>query len=596
MENKKSTKIKKGVLFALAISILIFAIVLSNTTNVKADSNACCEKLKTNADGTGGQWCQNAPVSACDTSINPKTGQAYQVAPTSCDSTNFCSAGTCYDSKAGICESGVTLTVCNGNNGVWSSSPPSALPQCQLGCCYLGNGAEFTTQVSCKAFSAQYGINTNFNPSITSEVACISSAGGDAKGACVYQTGAERTCKLTTKSDCNSFEGNNSLSGVQFYEGLLCSDENLHTNCGPSQQTMCVPGQDEVYFVDTCGNLANIYDSSKINDKNYWSQIIQKENSCGTGSGNINSKSCGNCDFSLSSTCKATQRSDSVKPDFGNNICKSVGCTYNGQSYLNGESWCGTPSGVPSVTDPNQNGSYLFNGKTATPDNSKTNLPGSIYEKLTCWNGEVTQTNCYDGRQKVCVQDQVVTPSGGIFRNANCEINQWQDCYSQTSQADCLNRDLRQCQWTDAGEYYALNSQYTGGKTGVCAPLNTPGFDFWNGTMNGDNICSQASIICPYKVSKSLAGGYSLDKGSECITSAEDRTIRASWVGEMTQRCVSIGDCGPKLNYLGQPGQMQTIAQKIFADNAVGDYVKSDGSIVELLNKPNVKFSQYFKI
>ena len=41
-----------------------------------------------------------------------------------------------------------------------------------------------------------------------------------------------------------------------------------------TKETTCIEGKDEVYFKDSCGNIANIYDSSKINDKGYWNKVI----------------------------------------------------------------------------------------------------------------------------------------------------------------------------------------------------------------------------------------------------------------------------------------------------------------------------------
>ncbi|MBS3084761.1 hypothetical protein J4411_02510 [Candidatus Pacearchaeota archaeon] len=575
--------------FAFLGIFLALAFILINTNFVYAENNVCCEKLKTNADGSGGQWCQNAPINACDIS------KGLRSAPTSCESTSFCKAGTCYDSQEGICESGVSQTVCQNSEGVWNVKPSSEIPQCQLGCCYLGGGANLATQVRCKELSALYGVNTNFNLGITSEIECIASAGGEEKGACVYETGAERTCKMTTKSECNDLKGEDSNSGVEFYEGYLCSDEDLHTNCGPSKQTTCVVGQNEVYFLDTCGNLANIYDATQATDKIYWSKIVQKEDSCNPDSPNANSASCGNCDFALGSTCKAYEKSGAVKPTIGENLCKDLGCTFKGKTYKHGESWCGLPEGVPLITDQENDGNYVFNGKTSLPDNSKENLPGSVYEKLTCYNGEVTIDNCYDGRQKICVQDEIPTPDKKGFKNAVCALNIWQDCALQTEEYNCLDRNLRSCKWLPNN--YALASQSTQGTTrGACVPLNPPGFDFWSGEGNGDAVCSYGTISCPYEISKSLLGGYSFASGSECIVGPGEgqRNIKPEWVAEMQNRCMSLGDCGPKMSYIGTPGAIQIVAEKLLSDGKSGDYIKSDGKTIQT-PKGTFNFENFMK-
>jgi len=55
----------------------------------------------------------------------------------------------------------------------------------------------------------------------------------------------------------------------------------------------------------------------------------------------------------------------------------------------------------------------------------------------------------------------------------------------------------------------------------------------------------------------------------------------------MNSRCIQVGDCGPKLNYLGQPGDMQVVAEKVLSGGAKGDILKSDGKIIQT-NRNNV--------
>lgn len=529
------------ILAFLAFSLILFGAVL-NGNFVGAGNNVCCEKLST------GQWCQNAPIESCD-------GE-YRQAPTSCESTTFCSTGTCFDSQEGVCEEGVSQNVCNAGGGVWDERPAVELPQCGLGCCTLGDGASFVTQSRCKQLSSLYGVQTNFNPGVGSELECIASAGGDEKGACTFERGAERTCKLLTRTECNDLKGGSENSNVEFFEGILCSDENLGTNCGPSEQTTCVEGQNEVYFLDTCGNLANIYDSSKIEDKAYWSEIVPKEDSCGDGSSNANSRSCGNCDYYAGSSCDAYERGETAKPNFGDYICKDLGCEYEGRSYEHGEAWCGEAPGTARVLDPDQDGNYEFDGK-AYPNPKETSLPGSVYTKLTCYNGEVTIENCYDTRQKVCVESEI-----NGFKNAACKLNSWQDCYDQKSEGNCLDREVRDCKWEP--DYYALASQSVEGTTrGACVPIFPPGFDFWEGEGNGDAICSLASIACEYEITDKLLGSKKMAKGSECV-SANGQVVQG-WVNEMEARCIQVGDCGPKDNFLGFEGEDKTYYEKIIA-------------------------------
>lgn len=582
--------------------LLAFAFVIIFSGFVYADNSVCCERLKTNSDGSGGQWCQMAPIDSCAIGTNPETGQSYKQAPTSCASTSFCSVGTCVNSQAGLCEEGISQIVCSqSNGGVWDERPASEIPSCRLGCCNLGsNGANLATEVRCSEMSSFYGLRVNFNSGITSELECLATAGGAEKGACVYETETKRSCSMITKSECNELQANISTSNTpEFYEGYLCSSEELEgVDCGPSEETRCVVGEDEVYFVDTCGNTANIYDANKQNDPSYWSRIIQKEDSCGFGSSNANSASCGNCGFNIGSTCKAYERGEKAQPAYGDFICKDLGCTYEGVKYQHGEQWCGEAPGTPKLSDPGQNGSYVFNKKGAVQNANKENLPGSVFTKLTCFNGEITIDNCYDGRQKVCIEDKI-----NNFRNAACMPNTWQECYGITNEADCMDRDARKCTWLpNAYPFPAAGSSevpktspsdivvvpFVGGVGyelgGACVPLNAPGFDFWEGEGNGEAISSLGTIKCEYDIRWDAVNGYFFedDKGQECLTGAGEgseggRNIRNDWLKLNLDRCLQIGDSGPKLNYLGYPGEAQIIAEKIFGDGAIGQQVIYDG-------------------
>jgi len=197
---------------------------------------------------------------------------------------------------------------------VWELNDGENLPaQCSLGCCLIGDQAAFVTQVRCKKLSSFYGLETNFRTDIQDETSCIAQAQATDKGACVFEREFERTCQFTTRGECNQLSVGgetgitNVTTDVTFHENFLCSAEDLGTNCGPSENTICLETKDEVYFVDTCGNTANIYDASKINEKSYWRMIIPKEESCGFGNSdaNGNDASCGNCDYFSGSICKS---------------------------------------------------------------------------------------------------------------------------------------------------------------------------------------------------------------------------------------------------------------------------------------------------
>lgn len=507
--------------------IFVLAIFLFSLSFIFAagETTYCAERT------TNGAWCQNVPLSNVD--------QSYRFAPTSCDATSYCKLGTCVDSQEGTCMENTPQKVCenpnnDGKGGVWFDKKVDEIPQCSLGCCLIGDQAAFVTQTRCKQLSSLYGLETNYRTDIKSEVQCIATATSQEKGACIFDKDFERTCKFLTRGECNDLSTsgvNGTSSNAEFHEDFLCSAEQLATNCGPSEKTTVVNGKDEVYFLDTCGNLANIYDAEKQNNKAYWEKIVLKSDSCGINSanGNAGSSTCGNCDYFLGSTGKKYDRSaDPVAPRFGDNICRDLGCEYQGQKYQHGETWCSVPS-----------------------DKAK-NLPGSRYSRLLCYNGEVTVEACADFRQEICIQDEI-----NSFSTAACRVNMWQDCTSQTNQKTCENTDQRDCQWLtiqslnqnedDESEEDEDNEDNNQATVGKCVPKFAPGFDFWQTTSSdAQSLCALANNECIVKYEKGIFDEL------ECVENCE--CLGTGWADEQNRICVALGDCGVIENYLGHKG------------------------------------------
>lgn len=475
---------KRVLLFGIA---LIAALAVISVVRA-AEQSVCCE---TTADGF---YCQNTVASNCAAGVTP--------VPTSCDSTSFCKGGYCFDSTEGTCISNTPQNVCNLKNGTWSVTFP---PQCDLGCCQLGDQASFVSLTRCKKLSSFLGLQTNFNKQITDEIQCILTSRANVKGACVFETENERTCKMTTQADCAT-----NIKG-EFYEGKLCSAENLSTNCGPTTQTTCLPGKDGVYFLDSCGNVANIYDSSKINNKEYWNNIKQPSESCSPNDNNAGSGSCGNCDYLLGSTCRDVN---------GNDRCVDLSCVdETGKARIHGESWC------------------VYTDKGGK-DNSN-NAVGSRYYREICMNGQVVSEACDDFRQQVCLESETVLSNGKTFSQAACRVNRWRDCVAQTTPEDCGNTDQRDCRWVPGVPLY--NSTQ-----GACLPLNTPGLKFWNNGTDSSTVCSAGSVTCAVKWEKGLFSSYEPSENANCLT--------AEWASQREQICQSLGDCGVKINWFGSNG------------------------------------------
>ncbi len=494
------------------ISILLVGLSLNFV--LSQEVKYCCERTDY------GAWCQDALEQECD--------ESYRSTPTSCEATSYCKLGTCYDSSEGLCMENTPQKVCDNVGGTWSEKEVDEVPQCQDGCCILGGQASFVTLTRCKKLSAFYGLQTDFRTDINSELQCISLASLSDEGACVFEIDYIKTCKFVTRQECTSIsEGmqleNGSITGkVEFHKDFLCSAEELGTNCGLTKETTCVDGKDEVYFVDSCGNIANIYDSSKVDDKAYWRKKISKLDSCNSNSANINSKSCGNCNYFEGSICKNYKDAKTSKPKYGDFICQDLNCkeTSLGKPMKHGESWCSTDKYEDSV--------------------------GSRYFRHICINGEEIVEPCGDFRQEICIEDSIETDKGD-FSQAGCVVNRWQDCYSQSEKIDCENTDKRDCEWIyDDDE---LDDDDEG--LVVCFPKHSPGLEFWE-VGGSEGICSQADTQCIVTKKKEGIAFRDTKYSGECVDSGGN--LKDSWINEQLERCESIGDCGAKVNLVGKEG------------------------------------------
>ena len=561
--------------------------VLAGETVSVSDVTVCCEKTNS------GLFCQDVKEEDCSSDA--------RALPTACASTSFCKPGFCFDSVEGTCLDNVPQMVCNDNEGTWKSEMP---PQCELGCCVLGDQASFVTLTRCKRLSSMFGLETNYNKNLKDELQCIMSARADEKGACVYVDNpaeAQPTCKFVTRSECQAGSNintevndseektveetaaektteetkktggvlNDALTNVDntggtllspedagcgesqcFYPGLLCSAEELGTNCGMTKETTCLDGHEEVYFVDTCGNPANIYDASKVNDKMYWSKIMDKAESCNPEASNGNSQTCGNCNYILGAVCRETS-STTGRATYGDNICADLGCkNEEGEKQMHGESWC-VSSGGDNV--------------------------GGKYYRHSCVNNEVVSEPCAEFRQEICIENTIET-SEGDFTQAACRVNRWQDCTSQKTSEDCMNNDRRDCIWLDGIEYVLMGTAMNGSTIdanslgqlkeaiksagglknvprGACIPEHAPGLEFYGGGEEGDDasgdaagVCGQANAVCPVTYEKGLIGGeWECVEHCECLPGGELEAKRA-------YLCSAMGDCGAKSNWLGQSG------------------------------------------
>lgn len=475
----------------------IFVSFFLITISMGMVSSLCCQET------INGAFCQNIEdASKCKTTP----------IPSSCELTNECKSGCCFDSQTGECSPGSPEITCNGR---WENEPNCDIDACSIGCCVLGNQAFLANPTECKFQSSINGLQTNFQPQIQNEAECVLSVTSDVKGACVYEQDFQKQCRVITKKECMDLKATG--QNTSFYEDFLCSAEDLSTICGPSKKTTCY--NDKVYFIDTCGNIANIYDSSRIDDNLYWRKVVSVEDSCDYDN---NADKCGNCEYESGSVC-GTKRVQDETPIYGDFVCRNTQCKYDGKTYEHGERWCG----------------YKDEGNYGT----EKNLPGSKHFVMECRDGDILIQECDDYRAQICEEEEVVDD----FMTAKCVSNRWQDCTEQEEKKDCLNVDKRDCQWIYTT--WAWNKK----NKGVCVPEFAPGLKFWDSSetaesSNAKSICSQGTTQCVVTYEKGVSTGLSwkCEKNCWCL---EDE-----WKNAMNKICNSLGDCGVKENYQGNPG------------------------------------------
>ena len=567
-------KIKNKIMFGMSFFIVIFLMGFI----ASAEATYCAEKTTDNA------YCQNVPQTQCATGTSPITGLPYRCDRTSCLSTTYCNdkSGTCLDTNTGECSPSAESRCDTSIGGQFFSQPPSQVNRCDIGCCILGSETSLTGRARCEALARYDNITQDFRPSIQDDVSCRALASPETLGACVSETSSGRDCHLISRGACQS-------SGGDFHAGLLCTAASLGTICARTHQTTCLPDKNEVYFVDSCGNPANVYDADKVDNTDYWTYIAGAgvvEVNQGDGIGNINSQTYGACEYAFGSRCGPESGSPN-KATYGAYICRDLRCQASpltgGVIRKQGEEWCSQP-----ISD--------F-------ENAK---PGDISYQLSCINGEVQPNLCDPYRYKLCQDETDAT--GAKTGSAKCVINRGGDCLVQNTTADCLNTDVRDCKLEIGASFlrtaYGTEKGITNSSDGTqilgsCVPKYPFGVKFWDptGTMSESqatpaSVCSLASVTCFVNYTQEIMAVTSwrqtpsdqcvagcmqtegwdqptcykactpvcLEDSGSFLGPAKDfqlsfqAQINAPWATGWQNLCTSIADCGVKSNYLNQSG------------------------------------------
>ncbi len=494
-------------IFILIVSSFAFAYIIAMAdSDISKEASAatalnCCET------DNSGSPCNEYPSDTCDSKCSKGC------APSLCAQTAGCEVGCCYDSDNGICSAQSSKGKCMSEGGNWTESADcnvNQVPECRLGCCVLGSETRFVTKGMCEKLSGFPGRIVNFRAGITSEAACVLLSMADNRGACLL---AGNGCKMLTNSECRALTSRNIVANK------LCTAVSLNTTCKKTQETTCVEGKDEVYFKDSCGNAANIYDSGRINNQSYWENVIQNYNSCNYLSGNINSKECGNCKYDLGSKCKNYKDAETEKARFGESICSDVRC--NDAPYVvdnfgkitetkdrqNGESWC------------------VYDGKIGDGDD----IPGSRHWKYSCIDGEAKMESCADARNEICVESEIAPD----FSNAVCRANNWRECIS-TDFGNCTNK-------LDCAQKSVVIDKF---RTELCTPKYPEGFgSSVENQQSAQQICSQATKTCVIKRKKVMG---------KCVEVENKGCKEAGFTQQMNDVCRSLGDCGGEVNIAGK--------------------------------------------
>jgi len=533
---------KKGIVFIFVTAFLLSLLFVTPTFAL----NACCERTD------NGEWCQYTDESECDSS--------YLSTYASCEQTSYCQVGTCYSSDSGSCYANTPRATCEAEEGTtWTSDAIDDVPQCQLGCCVIGDQAFFVTEVQCKSVGSEYeDAAVSFDDSIETEGACLDSVKNLDFGCCV--DGDSYT--FTTRESCASAgeeEVGTNFTEQGFHEDMLCSNDLLSSGCAKQQTTECYQGK--VYWVDSCGNRENIYSTDERASYNE-GYALAEQDSC-TVSG-ANDASCGNCDYAGGSLC-----GDDVNGvmDVGEFTCVDLNCEstfqndaspLSGSDRLNGESWCIYDSHTGEALD----------------------TVGSRQYRHLCLQGEEVTEECADFREEVCLSgvltedvlgtlDALHLSDASSYVEAACRDNRYETCQAcndeegLTARNDCCtDEDQRDCYWMESGleTDESLEEELP---EGICVPQVPPGLQFWSDDGQGDGVatsttCDVASTTCTvtYRISgvtRLLGGADNPDKW-DIISESPDGCASRDWFVDQNTLCRAQADCGAYFNYIGEPG------------------------------------------
>jgi hypothetical protein len=552
---KKRMNKKILLIFGILVSLILGSFLVS--------AGVCCERIKEEyLDSPLTEFCQIVESEdMCDTGTYEYDGRSYvyrmKTGVEDCERLPECNTG-CINTETGQCND-VSVGKCleDGGNPNPIGKSWEDNPICKKGCCVMEDYADLTTERECQILEKLQNKKSDFDLGTTDRNDCQDNLLSQDLGACVISNAwGERNCAFITESKCTA-EGVLDVPGIdswsqalletlqtKFHKGYLCTaiiNGNPISDCQPSKQTECKDGK--VYWKDTCGNFANIYDKNKYENDNYWSEMLDPQESCEASENGDDE--CGNCD-EINTVCKDYIKAGLDKPDNndGGLVCGSIHCEFTNAAgttieYKNGDSWCdggitgalansnyeditGSTSSfkgpLADILNPSNsisNGAlsiYVDGSKEIIPEiryllenSDSLNNPGSKYFLLTCDKGEIIVEPCLEYRREICVEYFTENEDGKYEKTDNAEciynngIPRKIDGKVVGGCTHILNREAcesngRHCKWVPG---YRMDRTIVEEKDrretqGSCVPLIAPGFPFWTGI--GAGTCAQGNV------------------------------------------------------------------------------------------------------
>src|SRR4030042_702846 len=165
--------------------------------------------------------------------------------------------------------------------------------------------------------------------------------------------------------------------------------------------------------------------------------------------------------------------------------------------------------------------------------------PGSEYFKKICMDGEIRTEACADHRNGICNEQEIEQEGGGTFSTAECITNPWEMCLKYNTEAT-PGEIVKGCGKNDFCFVKKVNVDKNF-KFSLCAPKSPGGHDLQTG--DGATGCAFANQKCTVVYVKKWHGDW------DCV--ANCNCEKASFAQEMNDLCMSMGDCGAEVNYLG---------------------------------------------